>query len=379
MKWNYSSSLDSATGYEQDMDYLTKYSDKEEFRKLPEQEQKEIIKEYMEFYRDKNIFPITYFNDKGIEKEINRCMNFEAKIKEGNIVNTGAGVGTKLCNYLFPNLFEVESLQNIYKLKGGESAIKRFNTEKFLTRALTFALRSCNGGATPTNVFAGLRMCGVMPSNFRPMNAQAIYEKYCPKNGIIYDFAGGFGGRMLGALTSKNNYKYFCVEPCEETYNNLITLGNHIERVTNRKNIFKVYKKGSEEYKTPIGNYIDFAFSSPPYFNLEIYSNEESQSYNKYDTLDSWLENYVKKTIENIYYMLKPNCYYAVNIADFEINKNLKCNFVDEWLRISEECGFEYVEQLHLKLPKRTGNGDRYKSDRKEGIFVFKKPSNHIG
>ena len=67
MKWNYSSSLDSATGYEQDMDYLTKYSDKEEFRKLPEQEQKEIIKEYMEFYRDKNIFPITYFNDKGIE------------------------------------------------------------------------------------------------------------------------------------------------------------------------------------------------------------------------------------------------------------------------------------------------------------------------
>ena len=40
------------------------------------------------------------------------------------------------------------------------------------------------------------------------MKAKALYEKYCPENGIIYDFACGFGGRMLGALSSKKNFKY---------------------------------------------------------------------------------------------------------------------------------------------------------------------------
>ena len=57
-----------------------------------------------------------------------------------------------------------------------------------------------------------------------------------------------------------------------------------------------------------------FCFSSPTYFNLEKYSDEPTQSYNKFNNLEDWFKGFVKPTIENIYKILKSNCYYAVTL-----------------------------------------------------------------
>ncbi len=51
---------------------------------------------------------------------------------------------------------------------------------------------------------------------------------------------------------------------------------------------------------------MDFAFSSPPYFNLEKYSDEETQCYVRFSKLNEWIQNYVEKTIQNLYCALKP-------------------------------------------------------------------------
>lgn len=215
---------------------------------------------------------------------------------------------------------------------------------------------------------------GTVATNFKPMNAKALYERYCPPNGIIYDFSCGFGGRMLGALSSKNDYTYIGVEPCKETYENLLALGQHIESVTGRENSYVIHNKCSEDYLGDLES-IDFAFSSPPYFNLERYSNEPSQCYNKFPTLDKWLEGYVRPTIRNTYKMLKQDGTYAVNIADFKINSK-QYQFVDKWIQIAEEEGFTYKEQIHMKLETRRGSGhkkDGKNIEKKEGIFIFNK------
>ena len=34
----------------------------------------------------------------------------------------------------------------------------------------------------------GLRLVGSAPTNFRPMNAKAVFERFCPEGGVIYDF-----------------------------------------------------------------------------------------------------------------------------------------------------------------------------------------------
>ena len=57
------------------------------------------------------------------------------------------------------------------------------------------------------------RYMGATPTNYPPMRAKAIYERFCPKGGTIYDYSAGFGGRMLGALSSKYNFTYVGTDP----------------------------------------------------------------------------------------------------------------------------------------------------------------------
>ena len=108
---------------------------------------------------------------------------------------------------------------------------------------------------------------------------------------------------------------------------------------------------------------------------MEKYSLEETQCYIKYPTIESWLNGYVKNTIKNIYKALKKDCYYSVNIADFKINNEL-VQFVDKWIEISKECGFEFVKVIPVKLGKSRPNNISNKQcyvPKIEGIYLFKK------
>ena len=57
-------------------------------------------------------------------------------------------------------------------------------------------------------------------SNFRPTSASAIYENYC-KGGVTWDMSCGWGGRLLGALMSKNVSTYIGTDPSTLTYRGL--------------------------------------------------------------------------------------------------------------------------------------------------------------
>lgn len=362
VKWNYVSESKSSTGYEGLEGIFKKYS-KEQYTNMNE-EQREICKEEIfKAYREKNIFPIIYYNEEGIKKEIQKCVDKKVEIKN-NLLDLKFNQGSSLCRFLFPNLLDVA-------VRGAENntMLKRFYDDNKLKRAIDFSLRF-KKHATPSEIRSSLELIGGgVATNFPPMKAKAIYEKYCPKDGTIFDFACGFGGRMLGALSSKNNYTYIGVEPCVETFQHLNELGGYVEEVTGRENSFKVYCEGSEtHYQEP--ETIDFAFSSPPYFNLEKYSDADTQCYIKFPTLESWEEGYIRPTVANIFKMLKPNSYYAVNIADFKMGNNM-VNFVDRWVEISKEEGFEFVETINMKLVTRKGVG--HSGEKKEGIFVFKK------
>lgn len=371
IEWNYTSQLDKSSGYEDVMDKLKTYT-KEDYLSLNNDEREKMIEEIFNIYRSKNIFPITYYSENGVLEEINRCVEKDVNWdKDDDVLDFKFNQGQSLCRFLFPNMQDV-----VVKNVKNNSPYHKFHNDAKLKKAIKFCLEHKNvkSPAIPTAIKDGLEMLGGnVATNFKSMNAKALYERYTPKNGVIYDYSCGYGGRMLGALTSKNNYKYFGAEPNTETFNNLNKLGRYIEKATGRENIFKIYKKGSEDFKLSKGEYIDFAFSSPPYFNLEVYSDEETQSYIKFQTLETWLEGYVRETIKNIYFMLKKDCYYAVNIADFKVGKQ-EVEFVNEWIRISEEEGFTFVEEIHMKLQNRrgTGNGEN-KRGKKEGVFVFKK------
>ena len=369
MEWIFKNTTDKdcITGYEDVMETLKNYTH-DKYASSNDFEKQSMIDTIFSIYRNKNIFPIMYFNESGIKKEIQKCIDKEVGFNHGTL-DLRFNQGSALIKNLFPNLQMVQ-----VKNTKNNSLYERFYDDHKLKRAIEFSLKF-KKSVTPSEIFGSLQMIGGNPpTSFNIMKAKALYEKYVPKNGVIYDFACGFGSRMLGALSSRNNYTYVGVEPCTDTFESLNLLGKEIEKVTNRKDSFRVIKIGSEDFKVS-KEYFDFAFSSPCYFSLEKYSDEESQSYNKFPTLDEWIKGFVKPTILNIYNGLKRGRYYGVNINDFNIGKK-RIKYVEKWIEISKEIGFEFVEKIELGIQTRTGNG--FKKDganikRSEGIYIFKK------
>ena len=56
---------------------------------------------------------------------------------------------------------------------------------------------------------------------------------------------------------------------------------------------------------TKYKEHFDTVFTSPPYFNVEKYSDEDTQSYIRYKDIDSWNKNFLHKTLGNIIPTLK--------------------------------------------------------------------------
>ena len=196
-------------------------------------------------------------------------------------------------------------------------------------------------------------------SNFRPTAAKLIYEKF-GGDGTIWDMSCGWGGRLLGFLSSSNTKHYIGTEPSTKTYEGLLQMSKEFSYINKKVDI---YKQGSEEY-LPNKSSLDLCFTSPPYFDTEKYSDESTQSYKKFPTQDEWVNGFLRKTIENCYYGLKEGGYMLYNIANTPKYKFIE----EETVNISKGLGFTQEETLQLTLSSVMGAGYKY-----EPIFVFKK------
>ena len=139
--------------------------------------------------------------------------------------------------------------------------------------------------------------------------------------GNVYDYSAGYGGRLLGIATARMRYKYVGVDPNTETVSYLNYLNDLIYEAVGNRGI--IVQSVSEEYEP---DNVDFAFSSPPYFNLEKYCDEPTQCMNRYTTLDEWFEGYAAPTMKNIIGSLEDDGLFATNIADYKTSGSKEFN-----------------------------------------------------
>lgn len=358
IKWNHIPTFEKQDGYETLIKNFP-ITTKKDFNLLSQQQKDNTIKKLIKEIRKINIFPVFYFNEQGIKKEILSVINKQV-IFQGNILSIYYTNGSVLLDYLFPNIHHVK-----YNKKSIPSIYERFFNDSNLYICLKTFLQKRNIYSLRTAFFSKAKYLWNTATNYLPLRAKAIYERYCPKNGIIYDYSAGFGGRMLGALSSNYNFKYIAVQPNSETYNNLLQLGKLIENITNRKESFKIYKTGSENFVPQ--EKIDFAFSCPPFFDLEIYSDQKTQSIVKFPEYYDWLENYVRPTIKNCYSALKDNGLYAVDLMNY-LKNNKKIYLIQDWMKIAKEQGF-FLADIILIDTKARKKG----LQNKEQLLIFSK------
>ena len=196
-----------------------------------------------------------------------------------------------------------------------------------------------------------------MVSNFRPVTASMLYKVFTDEGDTVWDMSMGWGGRLLASVKAKINY--IGNDPNTQTVKGLKEM---IGTFGDKDTDYLLYTMGSEEYR-PDKNSLDFAFTSPPYFDTEKYSDEKTQSYLKYSSINKWKEKFLRKTIDNCYYGLKQNKFLALNVDDVKSYQT----FEKDTLQIAKEVGFKFVDQFDLRLSSQQ---DEFKS---EPIFIFKK------
>lgn len=201
-------------------------------------------------------------------------------------------------------------------------------------------------------------------SNFRPTAAAYLYNMF-GKGKTVWDMSGGWGGRLLGAIVADVDM-YIATEPSIKTKKGLVQLANDFG---GRMHSY-ITEVGSEDFK-PTKNSLNFCFTSPPYFNVEKYADEPTQSYIKFNNKKAWVEGFLRPTFQNCYYGLKPFGYMLINIADGKGKENISLE--DETIKIAKQCGFKYYKtqfKLSLSNINLRNKNKKYKF---EPIFIFEK------
>jgi hypothetical protein len=258
--------------------------------------------------------------------------------------------------------------------------------------------------------------CGQPAVNFPALTAKWIYEHFTshieqdePLH--IYDSSSGWGGRILGAMSSRKKTHYIGTDPnpdnfiselgisryeyaakfyndnCVDDFSESFTKFFDVEK---QGNTYELFQDGSEliQHNPKFQKYkgkLDLSFTSPPYFNREQYSQDENQSFKAYGEYDDWRDNFLRPTLTTIYEYTKNDRYVLWNIADIKIGKDTYYALEKDSIDILKELGCEYKGKLKMLMtrmvgldPTKTGIKNAVKHDGKaykfEPIFVFYKP-----
>ena len=275
------------------------------------------------------------YNNKFLEQDLESN-------KEPLSIASRSRIGVKLCEHFFPNFYDIEN-------KKGDSFKKMWVADN-LVKMLRWNRKS---HSTPylSEIKRGIYFNFGLPKStiYRPQMAKMIVTGL---NGeVVLDPCAGWGGRLLGAVSSNAHYIGF--EPNIKTYNGLLKLSKFLNI---QDKVTLICDDALNMDKYDIGE-VDIVLTSPPYFNLEVYSHEKTQSIYNNKTYDDWLDNFLNPLVNLCLSKLKDggwSCWNVHNIGKMKMIddiENLHKDFsnVKEFSIVSPARHVSYTKKVNKK------------------------------
>ena len=199
---------------------------------------------------------------------------------------------------------------------------------------------------------------------YRPTLTKLIMDKYNPQR--VLDICVGWGGRMLGSVCNPNIY-YTGIEPCTKTYEGLVKMKESL----NLTNATLYHNTAQNILPTLDDKSYDLALTSPPYFNLEIYTDENTQSFHKEQTYEQWVSTFLKPVVEQTITKLKDDGKSCWSVKNFKTDKQY--NLLDDVTKLHSECGWKLVEDEAFAVTNSTNPMKNSKSNNQEITYIFVK------
>jgi hypothetical protein len=188
-------------------------------------------------------------------------------------------------------------------------------------------------------------------TTFRPSILYAIIKLFGWKS--MLDPSSGWGDRLFAALAA--GIEYTGVDPNTA----LIPGYQEIQKYFDPEGKSTMVCSGFENFNKP-GLQVDGVFTSPAYFNIETYSQEATQSINKFDSERAWTENFLFVLFDKSIEYTKVGGHVILNIEMMNTN-----TYVYDLIEYSQtKPNVTYCGMLTYKGSRHTAHA---------AIFVFRK------
>jgi hypothetical protein len=341
----------------------------ENVKQLTKEDKDRVVEFLVGFYQDVG-FPYSIKSDSELFHEFTILKNTDANSIENNhILRTDNQNGNYIFKHFSPHFFEVKSGSDPNRA----SMLEVFEDPELFGKVLKNRLDGefhINGNMIRQGL-ANSKL-SFKASIFNTVIAKFIYSKFAKENDIIYDYSMGFGQRLTAAMSLPYHLKYVGVDVLEKSVVSNQNIFNFLDQnVPGLNKEAELHCLGSEEFCDPnlIGK-VNVAFSSPPYFMLELYEQDDAkQAYRNNDYL--YFINWWKKTVANIDQLLTSDGLFIINICKevdiFAIEQDM-CNVI-------REKGFELQETYQMQITRNLQFGNR-QEHKMEPIHIFKRKTN---
>lgn len=170
-------------------------------------------------------------------------------------------------------------------------------------------------GINDAVLFKALQLRKYLPSQFRPTAAKCIYQHFGSRK--ILDFSSGWGDRLIAALACQPQVQsYTAVDPNLSLHQKYREAIQFYAAQNNAMQFVSIAQPAECVDYTQYGSF-DLIFTSPPYFNAELYDRtSESQSHNKFKTPQNWLDGFLFETLRRVIPRLDIGGHLILNISD---------------------------------------------------------------
>lgn len=264
-------------------------------------------------------FPFPSKDKRDISESFDRLKEKTLQIKDNVLIYNHSF--NHIANHFMSHRFKLN-------VRGHKSPYKVFYDNKLLKATLLKQL--IDGPAlNNSNIRAAISVYKTQAvGQFNVLYAKYFCDTYCPDKGIVIDPCAGFGARMVGCAASGRSY--IGIEPASETVGALNQLAKWL-RPRSMGNI-SIIKACAENM--PV-NFCDMAITSPPYFNVEEYSYESTQSFMRYRNYDQWVLSFLGPLIKSVYKILRRAGVFVLNIDDVG-----RYHIQEDAIKIAKACGF---------------------------------------
>jgi len=288
-----------------------------------------------------------------VNKEVNMDNGIDARSRPGHV----------LIDYHMPHFWAVRNWK-------GKSVVGLASDSSIMYKALWANLKM---HSTPyaSEIRRSLCMVGGLSNvtKYRAPLAKAIVSGFGAKS--VLDPCVGWGGRMLGSLAAGASYTG--CEPCIKTVEGLRGILNDLPKDVVKR--CTLIEKPAEVGLLEACEGYDMVLTSPPYYNLEDYSNETTQSMKKYPTWETWLTEWLDPIITASLLCLKDTGTSCWSVKNFKTDHVYY--LADEVKAAHKRLGWELVRVVKMVGSGRPGGG-RIKDGEEtrgsqEDTYCFKK------